>query len=303
MKQILTRFVVILLSSTIIPLGFICKATFSNFGEVFKVYDASSNNIIVLSEKDYLVGALLAQIDASYNLETLKAQAVVAYTNALFLKEQSTNEFDFEVDISREILYIDEEMAKTKYRDDYTDVLKKVKTAVDSVYGEKVTFNSKIVLLPYFASSSGYTEDAYTVWGQEIEYLKPVKSTGDLLNPNSKTEYTFGFEYICTLVKDRYSVQLDKDTINFAVTRRTDSGTVTACEVGSLVMTGQDFRSLLGLCSANFDLSYASEVLTVVCYGNGHCVGMSQYGADFMARQGSSYIDILKNYYTGIEIT
>ena len=304
MNRIITKFAVIILSVTLIPLGAIGKTAISNFkNEKFVVFDVSSNKTYSLSEREYLIGALFAQTDPSYDLEALKAQTVVSYTNALFMEQSSDKNYDFEIDISREILYIDEDSARKKYAEDYKRLLKKIEAAVDSVYGKSITFNSKTVLLPYFSSSNGFTEDASVVWGQEVEYLKAVKSGGDVLNPNSKTDYSFTIEEIRSLILEKYKIELPEDSLNFVVEGRTDSGTVTACSVESIVMTGQDFRSLFNLRSANFDLSFDGEKLDITCYGKGHYVGMSQYGADFMARQGSSCVDILKHYYTDIEIT
>ena len=305
MKQIITKFIVVLLSLTIIPLGVVCKATITNLDtDKFILFDISSKKTISMTPKEYLVGALFAEIDPSYNLEVLKAQALVCYNNALLMKLTSEAEYDFEIDISQEILYIDEKTAKEKYADEYKNLLDKIETAIDSVYNKCITYGSKTVLLPYFASSNGFTEDAKTVWGQDVNYLKPVESPGDLLNPNAKTTFNFSVQSVRDIVKEQYDVELPDDATNcFYVESRTNSGTVSACSLGSIVMTGQNLRSLLGLCSANFDLSCDGETLTVTCYGEGHCVGMSQYGADFMARQGSSYIEILKHYYTGIEIT
>ena len=235
----------------------------------------------------------------------LKAQAIVAYTNALFEKSQKAFEdYDFEVDISREILYMDEKAAKEKHKEEYQELRKKVEEAVDFVYSKKVTYNSKLVLLPYFSCCSGLTEDAYTVWGDEIGYLKSVESAGDILNPNSKTTYSFTVEQVQRLIYEKYKIELSKElTSSITINARNQAGTVTECCIGSLTLTGLDLRSLLGLCSANFDITCDGNNIEVVCYGSGHYVGMSQYGADFMARQGSSYIDILTHYYTGIEIT
>lgn len=305
MKQTITKFIVILLTLTIIPLGAVCKTAIVNLSdEKFVVFDISSQKIISLTPKEYLIGALFSEIDPMYSTETLKAQALVCYNNALWMKQTSDTEYDFEVDISQEILYMDEKTAKQKYSNEYKNLLKKIETAIDSIYDKQITFKSKRVLLPYFASSNGFTEDAEAVWGQDVGFLKAVESPGDLLNPNTKTTFCFSVETVRDIVKTRYNVELPEDTTDcFHIESRTDSGTVSGCSVGSIVMTGQNFRSLLGLCSANFDLSCDGKSLVVTCYGNGHYVGMSQYGADFMARQGSTYVDILKHYYTGIEIT
>ena len=306
MKSTLLRFAIIFLCVSIVPLGRLCSASFLGLNsDSFTIFDPSENRTMVLGAKEYMIGALFAQIDTDYNIEALKAQAVVAYTNALFEKSKNAHRgFDLEVDISREILYMDENTAKQKHKDKYQELFKKLKNAVDYVYGKVATYDSKVALLPYFSSCSGMTEDAYTVWGQEIEYLKPVKSAGDILNPNSKKTYSFSAEEIKNLIYAKYKIELSTEDVSLiGINGRNHSGTVTECSIGSLTLTGQDLRSLLGLCSANFDVTFNNDHITVICYGEGHYVGMSQYGADFMARQGSSYIDILTHYYTGIEIT
>ena len=305
MKEAVTKFFIIVLSITLIPVMTVGKAkTTEQNSKSFTVFDVSSKKIITLTPREYLIGALFAEIDPSYSIEALKAQTVICYTNALFSKQNSKSSYDFEIDISQSTLYLDEKAAKKKYGENYDSLREKISSVVDLVYEKAITYESNLVLLPYFACSNGITEDAKNVWGQSIEYLRAVESPGDVLNPNLKSVYTFSLEMVRQIVKEKYNLDLPENLAeSISIKSRSESETVTTCELGSLTMTGQNFRALFGLCSANFDLVLEESELKIICYGSGHCVGMSQYGADFMARQGSSYIEILEHYYKGIEIS
>ena len=303
MKRIFIKLMILFSAITVIPLSFFAYNKVSKTNQTsFHIYDTSSQKTFSISEKEYLVGALFAQTNADYNIEMLKAQTLVLYTNALFEKHKNDEKnFDFKVNSS---LYLNEENAKKIYGDKYETVLSKIETAVNEVFGQKVTFNSQLVFLPYFYCSNGKTEDSYYVWGEDIEYLKPVNSDGDLINPNLKSVYTFTLEEFKNALYEDYKIEFSSDEIpTVVINGRTESGTVISCTVKELTMTGQNFRSLLNLCSANFDVKTDKNNIEIICYGNGHYVGMSLYGADFMARQGYDYKQILKHYYTNIEIT
>ncbi len=303
MKRIFIQVMFLFIVITAIPISFFAYGAVTSAGQpIFAIYDSSAQKTIYVSEKDYLIGALLAQTDADFDIEMLKAQAVVMYSNAVFEKIKSKEkDFDFAIDST---LYWNTKTAKSFYGDKYEPVLSKIATAVDEVCGEKITYNSQLVFLPYFHCSNGKTEDASFVWGEEIEYLKAVNSEGDLINPDIKSVYTFTLSEFKKALHDAYKLEfLDNRIPTVVINGRTESGTVTSCTVEELTMTGQNLRSLLNLCSANFDIKLSESNIEITCYGNGHYVGMSQYGADFLARQGYSYREILKHYYTNIEIT
>lgn len=303
MKRIFIRIIVLFTAITTIPLLFFTYGLVSSASQMaFAIYDSSAQKIIYVSEKDYLVGALLAQTDADFNIEMLKAQAVIMYTNAIFEKTKNQEkDFDFKTDST---LYWDNETAKTFHRDKYEGTLSKIKTAVDEVFGEKITYDSQLVFLPYFYCSNGKTEEAYFVWGEEVEYLKPVNSDGDLINPNLKSVHILSLDEFKKALYKTYKLEIPNDKLpTFTINGRTESGTVTSCTIEELTITGQNLRSLLNLNSANFDVKLSESNIEITCYGKGHYVGMSQYGADFLARQGFDYKEILKHYYTNIDIT
>ncbi len=303
MKRIFIKLMILLSVITTIPISFFAYSTISSAGQTaFTIYDSSAQKTLCISEKDYLVGALFAQTDANFDIEMLKAQAVVIYTNAIFEKNKNEDrDFDFE---SNPTLYLDKENAKALYGNKYEVALSKITTAVEEVYGERLTYDSQLIFLPYFYCSNGKTEDPCFVWGEEIEYLQPVNSDGDLINPNLKSVYTFTLSEFEKALYEKYKLEIPNDRLpTFVINGRSESGTVTSCTIEELTMTGQNFRSLLNLCSANFDVKIDEDCIEIICYGNGHYVGMSQYGADFLARQGYDYKEILKHYYTNVEIT
>lgn len=303
MKRIFIKIISLFFIITVIPtIFFVYNTALRTSLSNLLVYNSSLQKTLRVSEKEYLIGSLLAQTNADFDIEMIKSQAVVIYTNTLFEKIKNKEKtFDIE---SNDTLYFDEMKAKNFHGEKYETLLSKIETAIGEVSGQKVTYNSQLVFLPYFYCSDGKTEDAYFVWGKEIEYLKPAISEGDSINPNLKTVYTVTLEEFKKALYDTYKLEIpDGKTPTIAIGGRTESGTVTTCTVEELTMTGQNFRSLFNLCSANFDIKTNDAYLEIICYGNGHYVGMSQYGADFLARQGHNYKEILKHYYTGIEIT
>lgn len=303
MKRLFIQLIVLFLTITVIPISFFAYSVVSSAGQAtLIIYDSLTQRTARITEKEYLIGALFAQTNVDFDIEMLKAQAVIIYTNAIFEKNKNTDKhFDFE---SNSSLYWDKEKAKNVYGDSYENNLSKITTAVNEVYGEMVTYNSQLVFLPYFYCSNGKTEDAAFIWGEEIGYLKAVSSEGDLINPHIKSRCFLTLNELKKAVYNTYKLEFSDSQIpTVIINGRTESGTVTSCTIEELTMTGQNFRSLFNLCSANFDVKIDETHIEITCYGNGHYVGMSQYGADFMARQGYDYKQILKHYYTNIEIT
>ncbi|MGN1442567.1 MAG: SpoIID/LytB domain-containing protein, partial [Acutalibacteraceae bacterium] len=148
------------------------------------------------------------------------------------------------------------------------------------------------------------TQSAKTVWGEDIPYLKSVKADGDELSPDfdqtvKLTEKQFKEKAEAAGIKDLSGNSKDW----FSITDQNKSGYVTKAKIGSESLTGAEVRRILSLDSAVFTFSYQDGAFTFKTKGIGHQIGMSQYCADYMARQGKNYKEILLHFYPGTTLT
>ena len=266
----------------------------------FRFKEKDSEEIREISAEEYLLGVVSAEMPASFHLEALKAQAVAAYTFALWRKNENKNEkYDITGDSTLDQAFINEEGRRKKWGDKCEEYTDKIKSAINSVLGQTVTYNGKIAQTLYTAISGGKTEAAENVWSKGYPYLVPVESVGDLLSPNYLSTATFSSEEIIKKLPEIEKVKVESW---FSSPVYSDSGTVMTMKFGSVSLTGKQIRYALGLKSANFDVSAKNDTFTFTVRGYGHGVGMSQYGADYMAKQGSSYKEILEWYYKGCKV-
>ena len=260
-----------------------------------------------VEEREYVIGAVAAEMNTSCHEEALKAQAVACYTYALYCKSQGNSEELNGADISDSSEthqgYIGVEDRKEKWGDQFDENEKKLEKIVDSVLGKKMTYQSAPIMAVYHDLCSGSTQSAQTVWGKDIPYLQPVQSRGDTLSPDYSKTVVLTEEEFKKFAKGLEVVELDGNADEWiGKIKKNDSGYVESIEVGGKSVSGKDFRKAFSLRSCVFTVTYGKDGFTVKTLGNGHGVGMSQYGADYMARQGASWREILKHYYVGTEI-
>lgn len=146
----------------------------------------------------------------------------------------------------------------------------------------------------------GYTESSENVWEQPLPYLTPQESFGDRLAAGYTSSENYSYNELCALFAAQYP-DFQKPALGtewIQVLSRSDSGTVLQAKVSNLTLTGREIRELLSLRSANFEITFSGQNVLFTVYGYGHSVGLSQNGADFMARQGKTYVEILEHYYS-----
>ena len=272
----------------------------------------TSGEVKELPMDEYVTGAVLAEMPASFHPEALKAQAVACRTYALRQKLRETLSptdglygAHLSDDSSRHQAYFTEEQTKEFYGDDYEEYRKKVADAVKAVSGEVLVYENEPIIAAFHSMSGGRTENSAAVWGGELDYLSAVDSTSDMKCPEYRSEKTFTARELEARITARYpEAEFEGDMRNWVtVIDRTASGTVTSVIVGNKAMSGTELREILTLRSACFDVGYDDEDgFVFVTRGYGHGVGMSQYGANAMAESGSSYKEILLHYYTGVEL-
>ncbi len=278
----------------------------------YPVLDTKTGEVTAVSVRDYVIGAVCAEMPASFEPEALKAQAVAAHTYAhrlALLAQSGTDEAlkgaYFSNDPNKyQAFYTDAEI-RAVYGENYDALYPKVAAAVDAVLGEILTYEDAPIIAAFHAMSSGRTESAETVWGSSVSYLVPVDSSSDLDAPLYEQTAVFSAQEVQErLAAAREGLVLSGEPSAWLTdTQATESGTVLQIRAGSSIFTGQEIRTIFSLRSAAFTVSFEDGQFTFTTKGYGHNVGMSQYGANAMALSGKDYREILEYYYQGAELT
>ena len=266
---------------------------------------SSTKKINEIDMFEYVVGAVAAEMPPTYHSQALRAQAAVCYTYAV--KKRSSPDptlggADITDDSAVHQGYLDAAARKEKWGDKYETYEKKIEEAVKDVFGKTITYDGETITAAFHAISCGQTFSAEEVWDKDVPYLKSVTSAGDKLSPD--------YSSTLTLTADEFKkafagsgAELGGDAKKWiGEIKKTDSGYISCAVIGEKEFTGAQVREKLGLRSACFEIKCTDDEFKITVHGYGHGVGMSQYGADYMARQGSDWQEIIKHYYTGVEI-
>lgn len=253
---------------------------------------------------DYLWSVVAAEMPASFEEDALCAQAVCARTYTLWKAGKSAVHENADVctDSSCCQAYTTREEAAERWGENAGPYTKKIARAVADTDGVVVTYGGEPIQAVFFSSASGATEDAAAVWGNSLPYLTSVDSPEGEEVPNYNTTVTLTAEEVKGLVSSSYpGADLSGSPADwFQNISYTASGRVAQVEVGGVVLSGGAVRTLFSLRSACFEVEAEEDSVTFRVTGYGHGVGMSQYGANAMAKGGSSWQEILRHYYTGV---
>ena len=261
-----------------------------------------------LTLADYLWRVVAAEMPATFEREALRAQAVTARTYTLYQMGVGTNPNHPEADMCTDIAccqaYLDPDQAAANWGDGASAYAAKITDAVSSTDGQAIFYEGALIDAVFFSSAAGRTLDAVEVWGGSVPYLTGVESPEGEEVPNYHTTVAVSLEDFRETVLAQYpQADLSGDPSGwFQSLRPTSSGGVNTVEVGGVVVKGSELRSLFGLRSAHFTVTAGAEGVAFSVTGYGHGVGMSQYGANAMARAGASWQEILEHYYTGVTI-
>lgn len=325
MKKYISYFLIFLVICFIIPIFFtspfksketnakkeeqITQSTYdySEFKNV-KLLHIKTGQIEELGLDEYLYGVVSSEMPASYEKEALKAQSVVARTYTLHKmsgnkKHKNANICDdstcCQAWISKE-----DRLAKweEKSRETYWN---KIVNCVNETQGKMITYDGKPINAFFHANSGGSTEAPINVWGGiGYPYLQTVQTSGeDDYSQYKSTVTVTKKQLIETIQKLHSNFEIDfeeEDCIK--IKEYTEGNRVKSIKIGNLNLTGVEVRTLFGLKSANFKVSMEKQNITFEVIGFGHGVGMSQTGADSLAKQGKNYEEIIYHFYTGVEI-
>lgn len=256
---------------------------------------------------DYLWCVTAAEMPASFEMEALKAQAVTARTYTVWKMaagEPNHPDADVCTDINCCQAFLSREQAAATWGEAAEVYTEKISAAVSDTDGQIITYGGQPIQAVFFSSAAGRTEDAVAVWGNAVPYLVGVDSPEGESVPNYHTEVTLAAEeFRETFLACYPGADLSGAPSGwFQNETSTSSGRVASMDVGGVTVKGTELRSLFGLRSASFTVETGEDSVTFRVTGYGHGVGMSQYGANALAQQGMTYEEILKWYYTGVEV-
>ncbi|HHT88014.1 MAG TPA: stage II sporulation protein D [Clostridiales bacterium] len=315
MKKILYKLVAVIIAVLLLP--FILTLVFSNkkshyFLETmdFHIYYEKDGIRQKLDFDEYLIGVVAANMPAGYHIEALKAQAVISRTYALYnvslLSEENPNKKEFtasELGLS----YIDlDEMKRYWGSDNYVSYFTKLENCVHGTQNEVLIYENNLILPVFFGTGTGHTRNAKEAWGIDIPYLKTVSSKQDVTSIHylKITEYDTGI--LIGILKQVYpSINISEDSFfkEISIAERDSTGYVLKVTIDDLTISGEEFAASLGLNSNHFYIEDYEGKARIICTGVGHGVGLSQYGANAMAKEGYSYSEILSHYYSGVKLT
>ena len=261
-----------------------------------RVINIKNNNVDINNVKleNYVIGVVAAEMPATFSIEALKAQAVASRT---FIYEKILNSGVSYDNVTKDQgqAYITVDEMKSKWKDDFDIYFNKIKQAVNDTKGEIIVYNNEPIKAYYFSSSNGKTEDSTFVFGDK-EYLKPVDSSFDSSSKEYKSE-----KYISKMdFKNKLGINDDAIIINNI--EKNETNHISNITINNQNFSGIDIRKKLDLRSTDFNIEDEGDNIKITTRGYGHGVGMSQYGANYLASCGKSYIEIIKYYYTNVDI-
>jgi stage II sporulation protein D len=258
----------------------------------------SDDNIITMDLEEYLVGVVSSEMPVTFEKEALKAQTVAARTYAMKqIENNKDKDYDVTDDINTQVYQSLDEL-KNKWQDNYEENINKIKECVNETEGEYVTYNDQIIYAFFFSTSNGKTEDNKNVFGQDLPYLKIVDSSFD-------ENETSNFLFVKEFTKEEFYNKLEinySDTLTISDINKTESGRIYSLKVNNNEFKGRTFQSKLSLRSNDFEIKEENNKIVITTKGFGHGVGMSQYGANALAKQNKNYEEIIKYYYQGTKI-
>lgn len=282
-----------------------------NYGEygTIKLLHNDDNSIEEIPIDEYLYGVVSAEMPADFEEEALKAQAIVARTYTIY-KIQNSKGKHGDADICDNSsccqAWISKDARFERWEENSREAnWNKIVNAVESTKGKIVTYEGNPINAFFHSNSGGKTETTLNVWGGNgYPYLQAVETAGEDAYSQYQSEVILTKDEFISKMKEQYQdFEIDfnnEDAIK--ILEYTEANRVKKIKIGNKELSGVDVRTAIGLKSANFSINIENENIKFEVIGYGHGVGMSQTGADSMAKEGKKYDEIIKHFYTGVEI-
>ena len=279
----------------------------SDAAHTLRLWDGSA--VRTLTAAEYLPGVVRGEMPAAFEEEALKAQAVAERTYLYYRMAGGAKAAHPDADVCTDshccTAWLSEEDARAKWGDKFDQYEAKIQQAVRDTDGQVALYDGAPIMAVFHSSSAGSTAASGDVWTAELPYLVSVKSPEEADSvPNYYSVNTFTAEEFRDIFRKAHAdAQLTGDCGGWVKDiLLTDAGRVASATVGGVSVTGKELRSLFGLRSTAFAVEAAGDAITFHVTGYGHGVGMSQYGANELAKEGKTWREILQWYYTGVTI-
>ena len=280
--------------------------TYTKYGSI-KLLHSKTGEVEEVALDDYLVNVVSAEMPADFEIEALKAQAVVARTYTIY---KTINKKHENADICDDSTccqaWISKEDRLNKWEESKRESnWQKILNCVNQTKGQIITYGNQPINAFFHSNSGGVTETAVNVWGGgNYPYLQVVETNGEEGYTQYASEVSLTHDELLNKIKAKYgdiAIDFNNDD-EIKIIEHTESGRVKTVKFGNHNISGVEARTLLGLKSTNFEIIKENDKIKFSVKGYGHGVGMSQTGADAMAKQGSTYEDIIKHFYVGVEL-
>ncbi len=275
-------------------------------GETIRVFLASENTVADMDFREYITGVVAAEMPVEFHEEALSAAACAAATLAR-LKMKSGGDDTLQgavisTDPKKHQAYITKEEMEERWNGDTKAYYEKLTRAVDKAIDYSITYEGKLITPVYHSMSTGLTETAENVWGSAVPYLVSVKSPGDPLSPGYEAEITLSFDEFREKAEENGAELSDDITLWLGKCSYTDAGTLKNVTIGGKDFSGAEIRNIFSLRSGAVTFAMTKDGISMTTRGYGHGAGLSQYGADYLAKEGYTWQEIIRHYYTGVEI-
>ena len=279
---------------------------YTKYGTI-KLLHKKTGEIEEVALDNYLCNVVSAEMPATYEMEALKAQAIVARTYTVYkMQNKKHDNADICDDSTCCQAWVSKEDRFARWEESQQESnWSKIEKCVKETAGRIITYNGSPINAFFHANSGGTTELPVNVWGGTgLPYLQVVQTDGEEGYTQYSSEVNFTQEELVNKLKEKYQdIQIDfNNDESVKILEYTDSGRVKTIRFGNHELSGVEARTVLGLKSTNFEIIKQDNQIKFSVKGYGHGVGMSQTGADTMAKQGSSCEEIINHFYVGVEI-
>ncbi|WP_100401488.1 stage II sporulation protein D [Bacillus sp. FJAT-42315] len=265
------------------------------------VFRSGSQQIENFPLEQYVAGVVAAEMPAEFEKEALKAQALTARTfiiqHMMNGKTVSNGQAHVTDTVNHQVFQTKSELEKT-WGNDFSWKWKKINEAVQETKGEIITYDGTPITASFFSTSNGYTENSEDYWGQPLPYLKSVASPWDEQSPKYRAQLRLPLSEF----ERKLGVSIDGGQEAGMITKRTPGQRIAKVKIGNKEFSGREVREKLQLPSSDFSWVVKGDEVIVSTKGYGHGVGMSQYGANGMAKEGKDHQQIIHHYYQQIKI-
>ena len=264
-----------------------------------RVKRVANEQIEILPLEEYIVGVLAGEMPIDFDMEALKAQAVASRSYALKRMEYNKDKDYDVVDSIMNQVYLDKDYLKNAWGNNYVRNINKLRKAVNATIDEYLEYDNKVVDAMFFSTSNGYTEDSVNIFGFDCEYLRSVESPWD---KEVSSAYLTTKIIDLTEFYNKLNIPYSKN-LNIEIEKRSNANRILLLKINNVEFKGTDVYNMLSLRSTDFVIELQGETISIITKGYGHGVGMSQYGALGMAKEGYTYDQILSHYYQNTHIT